>query len=272
MHAVWTPGTPGTGKSIRMCRLFRALDGRSLVVPMDHSCTNGPLGPAAFTNDLVRSIGPAGADAVVLHKGRVRAVDPAALAGLGLLVHLSASTAHATDADDKVPVGGVDEAIACGADAVSVHVNIGSRTEAAQLAALGAIARACGERGVPLLAMMYARGERFDAESSIAPEVLAHLAAIATDLGADIVKLNWAGSIAAMRDVVGSCPLPILVAGGPRLHDASATVAFARDVVASGAAGLAMGRNIFEAPDPVATTRRVAKVLHAPADVLTAVV
>jgi 2-amino-4,5-dihydroxy-6-oxo-7-(phosphonooxy)heptanoate synthase len=73
--------------------------------------------------ELVKTIAKNGADAVVLHKGRVRFVDPACFRQMSLIIHLSASTIHAADVNAKSIVASVEECLRLGADAVSIHVN-----------------------------------------------------------------------------------------------------------------------------------------------------
>src|SRR6266536_3029377 len=116
--------TPLTGKTLRMARLSRRADDRYLFVPLDHSVADGPIASVAGFNRLVSAICAGGADALVVHKGRARMIEPELLVGSALVIHLSASTAHAPDANAKVLVGDVEEALRIGADAVSVHVNI----------------------------------------------------------------------------------------------------------------------------------------------------
>jgi len=166
-----------------------------------------------------------------------------------------------------VLVANVEEALALGADAVSTHVNIGSATEGTQLADMGAIARECERWGIPLLAMMYARGDEI--EDPLSPKTLSHLASIAVDLGADIVKMSFSGSINSMEEVVATCPIPVVVAGGQPLESEDEVVAFARDVMMTGASGLAMGRSVFQSPDPARLVWRLAQVVHGASDVVT---
>jgi len=105
------------------------------------------------------------------------------------------------------------------------------------------------------MAMMYHRALA-DLPEQPSAATLSHLAAIATDLGADLVKLDYAGSTAAMNGVVDSCPLPIVVAGGAYRDDDSA-IALGTEVSDSRVAGLSFGRHVFGAQDP----RRVASTL-----------
>ncbi|MFI9106570.1 2-amino-3,7-dideoxy-D-threo-hept-6-ulosonate synthase [Streptomyces fildesensis] len=249
---------PGT--SLRLARLSGHGDGRLLLVPLDHSVSDGPITTPGGFDDLVRDIVAGGADGIVVHKGRARQIDPQLLASCSLLVHLSASTAHGPDTDAKVLVGDVEEALRLGADAVSVHVNIGSVTEGAQLADLGAVAAACGRWGMPLLAMIYPRGPRITAP--IAPQLVAHVANIAADLGADLVKTVFAGSAEQMAEAVAACPVPVLVAGGPDTRQSLPD--FARTALGAGCQGLAVGRRIFTAPSPAQAVRELADILHPP--------
>lgn len=248
-----------TGAGVRLARLSRHRDGRFLFVPMDHSVADGPIVPAARFNDLVRSVVEGGADAIVVHKGRARAVDPALLRDCSLIVHLSASTPHSPDADAKVLVGAVEEAVRLGADAVSVHVNMGSDTEARQLADLGSVAEACQRWSVPLLAMIYPRGPRIADQHD--PALLAHAVNVAADLGATLVKTTWPLPLSELATITASCPVPVLVAGGGD-QDADLT-AFATAAMEAGCGGLAVGRRVFLSPAPAAALKALASVVHA---------
>lgn len=250
-----------SGKALRMARLFSSPSRRALVVPIDHSVTIGPLGRADHADTTAAMLADAGADALIVHKGRAKTIDPRRFTALGLIVHLSAGTSLAQDSTGKVLVGSVDECLGLGADAVSVHVNVSSDTEPEQLADLGRVARECERLGMPLLAMMYARGATTSPESTSA-QTLAHLAAIATDLGADIVKLDYAGTTEAMDQVVDSCPLPILVAGGPSAASDDAAIELGCRVAQSRVAGLSFGRQIFDADDPSQVASALAAHLH----------
>ncbi len=249
-------------KALRLRRLSRPQDDRYLFVPLDHSVSDGPVVPLDRWHDLIRAVVVGGADAVIIHKGRVRTIDPTLLGGCALIVHLSAGTAHMADANAKVLVGEVDEALRLGADAVSVHVNIGSDTESRQLADLGTVSAACDAWNVPLVAMVYPRGPRIDNVAD--PALLAHVVNIAADLGADIVKTNLARPAQEMADVVASCPIPVLVAGGPA--SSGSVAGHARTAMAAGCSGLAVGRRVFSSPAPMPLVAELASIVHAPAD------
>ncbi|MFF9776466.1 2-amino-3,7-dideoxy-D-threo-hept-6-ulosonate synthase [Streptomyces sp. NPDC013978] len=246
-----------TGKSLRLARLSGHGDGRFLLVPLDHSVSDGPITTASGFEKLVHDVVAGGADGIVVHKGRARAIDPGLLAACSLVVHLSASTAHAPDVDAKVLVGDVEDAIRLGADAVSVHVNIGADTEATQLADLGAVAAACDRWGMPLVAMIYPRGPRVI--DPHAPELVSHVVNIAADLGVDLVKTVFASPAERMAEVVENSPLPIIVAGGA---DTSSLTDFTTAAMSAGCRGLAVGRRVFGSPNPRATVAQLAEIVH----------
>ncbi|HLL36826.1 MAG TPA: 2-amino-3,7-dideoxy-D-threo-hept-6-ulosonate synthase [Streptomyces sp.] len=248
-------------RALRLRRLFHHHGSRLMVVPLDHSITDGPVVPQGSTIDrLAAQLAAGGADAIVVHKGSLRHIRHTRFAGMSLILHLNASTAHAPDPDAKYLVTGVEDALRLGADAVSVHVNLGSRDERRQIGDLGRVADLCDRWNLPLMAMVYPRGPQVADPHD--PRLVAHAVTLAADLGADIVKTSWAGSAAAMLDVTAACPIPVLVAGGPQRGSEGEVLGFVRDALLGGAAGVAMGRNVFQSSDPQGMAGAVARLVH----------
>ena len=179
---------------------------------------------------------------------------------MSVIVHVSASTRFASDPNFKYQVGDAEDCLRRGADAMSIHVNVGSVTEDSQLRMMAAVADSCDRVGLPLLAMVYPRGPGVKDQPRL--DTLMHAAALAADLGADIVKLPLAGASEEMKQVIESCPIPVLSAGGGQVSDKEFD-AFVADVMRNGAQGLAVGRNIFMAADPGAKVREVKALLEA---------
>lgn len=251
-------------RAMRLHRLFRH-GSKLFVTALDHSVTDGPIMTRGRDLDqLVADLAAGGVDAVVVHKGSLRRISHVRFESMSLIIHLSASSSHAVDPDAKYLVTGVEEALALGADAVSVHVNLGSLDEGRQIADLGAVAGACDRWNVPLLAMVYPRGPRITNPHD--PELVAHAAILAADLGADLVKTVFPGSVADMAEVTAACPIPVLVAGGSKAESPDQLLESAGDALLGGAAGVAIGRNIFMAPDPRAMARKVTDLLRKFAD------
>ncbi|WP_033290862.1 2-amino-3,7-dideoxy-D-threo-hept-6-ulosonate synthase [Amycolatopsis jejuensis] len=250
-------------RAVRVRRLHRRHPQRLFFVPLDHSISDGPLIRRGSLDPLIESLAGTGVDAVILHKGPLRYIRPERFTGLSLIVHLSASTMHAPDPDAKYLVTGVEEAVRLGADAVSVHVNLGSADERRQIADLGAVGAACDRWNVPLLAMMYPRGPKI--ADPRAPELVMHAATIAVDLGADIVKTPYPGTTPEMADVTRAVPIPLIVAGGPAAGNEDKALTMIRDALDGGAAGTALGRTVFQSADPGAVARKVSALVHSPA-------
>ncbi|MER6023024.1 2-amino-3,7-dideoxy-D-threo-hept-6-ulosonate synthase [Streptomyces anulatus] len=250
------------GARLRARKLYRNSPDRLLVVPLDHSVTDGPIATAAGLNHLVGRLSDNGVDAIVLHKGTLRRLDPEPFTRTSLIVHLSVSTMHAPDPDAKYLVSDVENALRLGADAVSVHVNVGSAGEAAQVADMAAVADACDRWNIPLLAMMYPRGPEISDPRDLV--LVKHVATLAADLGADLVKVPCPRTVTDLADVVGACPVPVLVAGGQVAGTTEELLDAVGGILDTGVGGLAMGRNIFQADDPGKRARQVADLVHAP--------
>ena len=248
------------GKALRLHRLFRRPSGNAFILPMDHSVSDGPIMAAGQVDRMVEVAAESGVDGIVLHKGRVHSVAPHRWRRLCLVLHLSASTKHAADPDAKVLVSSMEDALRLGADAVSLHVNVGSDTEREQLVDLGRAASLAAAWNLPLLAMMYPRGRGIRNPED--PELVAHVANLAADLGADVAKVPYTGSLASMRDVVRQCPIPVVVAGGPRRSSLDGLLSELGDILEAGVRGVALGRNVWGAEDPGLVARRVADVVH----------
>ncbi len=248
------------GKSIRMERIVVRKSGRSVIVPMDHGVTLGPIRGLEDMQRAVNAVAEGGANAVLVHKGIVIAGHRGYGKDIGLIIHLSASTSLGPDPLNKVTVATVEEAMRLGADAVSMHVNVGAENEADMLVELGETAMICEEWGIPFLAMMYPRGEKVKNEHDV--EVVKHVARIGAELGADIIKTNYTGDPETFKEVVRGCPVPVIIAGGPKANTDAEVLKMVEDAVASGAAGVSIGRNVFQHDNPANMTIAISKVVH----------
>ncbi|XVV09124.1 2-amino-3,7-dideoxy-D-threo-hept-6-ulosonate synthase [Actinoplanes sp. CA-131856] len=253
-------GNESFGRRLRLGHLGRRGGSGLLLVPLDHAVGAGPLRADGDLDTLVAQLAEHGADGVVVHKGAARRIRPARFRDLSLTVQLNASTRMAADPDAKYPVATVREALRLGADAVSVHVNAASRTEAAQIAHLAAVAEECDRWSLPLLAMMYVRGPAV--RDGRAPELVAHAVAVAAEMGADLVKTALPDDPVAAARIISGAAVPVLAAGGAPDPAGDATLGRMAAAMRAGAAGVAVGRLVFTAADPGAMLRRLAAVVH----------
>jgi len=244
------------GKTRRLKRIMHQ-DNRTVIVPMDHGITVGPIqgieNMQAITDKLVKG----NADAILVHKGIAKRIDTG---DAGLIVMLTGVSNLNPNPNGKVQVCSVQEAIRIGADGVSVHINVGAQDEDKMLQTLGKVSEECEQFGMPLLAMMYPRGPKITSEH--APEVVAHAARIGAELGADIIKTNYTGSIDTFKTVIESCPIPVVIAGGPKCKSLTEVLQTTFDALQAGASGLSIGRNVFQCDNPTKITKALSSIVH----------
>lgn len=245
------------GKKIRIKRIFNIASGKTVIVPMDHGVSLGPIYGLRDIDATVNMIVRGGANAAIVHKGIVTSTNRSEDTDIGLIIHLSASTSLNPDPNNKVSVCDVEEALSLGADAVSVHINIGAATESAMLEFLGKTARECNRWGIPLLAMMYPRGEEVEEDV----ETVKLAARVGAELGADIIKCPYTGSAETFAQVVEGCPVPVVIAGGSKLTDEQ-TLNMIEGAMKAGAAGLSIGRNVFQHENPELFLKAACAMVH----------
>ncbi|MCX8172145.1 MAG: 2-amino-3,7-dideoxy-D-threo-hept-6-ulosonate synthase [Archaeoglobaceae archaeon] len=233
------------GKLRRLRRIMK--NGKTLIMPMDHGVSKVENG-LENVEEVIRMVSDF-IDAVILHKGVVKHSRVIADLDIGLIVHLSGSTSLSRDPNDKRIVSSVEHAIFMGADAVSVHVNIGSETEARQLEELGQICETADIYGIPTLAMMYPRGK---VELNV--ETVTQSARVGYELGADILKVPY---VDMFSQVIKFCKVPVVIAGGSKESEYE-LLRKVESAIKCGASGAAVGRNIFSSSSP----RDIAKALH----------
>ncbi len=253
------------GKQIRIERIVNRETKRTVVVPMDHGTTIGPIRGLEDMRDTVGKVVAGGANAILMHKGMVTAGHRGGGRDIGLIVHLSAGTTLSPNSNAKVPVCTVEEAIKLGADAVSIHVNVGAETDTDMLRDFGEVSNACMTWGMPLLAMVYTRGPKIDSEYDV--KYVKHAARLGAELGADIVKVNYTGSPDSFGEVIAGCPVPVVIAGGEKVETDEELLQMVAGSLEAGGAGASIGRNAFQHADPEGMVRAISMVVHEGASV-----
>lgn len=233
-----------SGIQIRLNRILRK--GKMLCIPMDHGISNGPIEGLEDPHSIISKCEPHGLTSVIINKGILKTMPHPTK--IGLLVHFSSSTSLSMSPNRKMLTGTVEEAIRLGADGVSLHINIGGKEEPEMLEQLGMTAEQCHKWNMPLLAMMYPRGENIKDPHN--PEVVAHVARIGAECGADIVKTLYTGDVDSFAKIVKSTPVPIVVAGGPKAKSDKDILNMTQEVMEAGGKGVTYGRNIFAHKSP----------------------
>jgi len=249
-----------SGKKIRLERIMDRVTGRTIIIPMDHGISSGPIEGLRNMPEAVNKVVEGGANAVLMHKGIASQAHRGYGKDVGLIIHLSGSTSASSDPNDKRIVTSVEQAVKMGADGVSIHINIGSDTEADQLEDLGSISEDCDSWGMPLLAMMYPRGH--DIKDPYDEKIIALAARVGAELGADIIKTSYTGDKKSFARVIEGAGVPVVIAGGAKMDKIEDVLQMVKDSVEAGGAGVAMGRNVFQAEDPGKMVKALAAVVH----------
>lgn len=243
-----------TGKEIRINRLFR--NGKMFCVPLDHGITMYDISHLRDFKSTVKVIIENGASSIIVHKGMVKFLPR--LEQTGLIVHISASTEKINPVQ-KIIICEVEEAIKLGADAVSIHVNIGNDFEKQMLADFARISSDCRNFGIPLFVMMYIRdNNNLDISTK---ESVEHSIRIATEVGADIVKIGSGFNSVELKEIIKTSLIPVVIAGGD-IIDSNKLYSTVRETIKSGASGISFGRNVFMSESPELTTIELAKIIY----------
>ncbi|MBN2313828.1 MAG: class I fructose-bisphosphate aldolase family protein [Sedimentisphaerales bacterium] len=248
------------GKKIRLERIIDRNSRKTVIIPMDHGVTVGPIDGLADMRTTIGKVVAGGANGILMHKGIVRAGHRGTGQDVGLIIHLSGGTSLSPDPNAKVLVCTVEEAIKLGADAVSVHINLGAETDKEMLRQLGQIGERCLEWQMPLVAMMYTRGPKIQDEYDV--QNVKHAARVGAELGADIVKVVYTGSVESFAGVVEGCPVPVVIAGGAKMGSDEEIFNMVEGALKAGAAGVSIGRNAFQHDDPTKMVQALSKMVH----------
>ena len=224
---------------------------------MDHGISSGPIKGLEDPHNVIYTCQHYGLTSVIVNKGILKTLPK--VPQVGVLVHFSASTSLSKTPNRKMLSGSVEEAVRLGADGVSLHINIGGKEEPEMLEQLGKISDDCHKWDMPLLAMMYPRGENIKDPHD--PEIVAHVARIGAEMGADIVKTLYTGDYDSFTKIVKSTPVPIVIAGGPKAKTDKDVLEMTEEAMRAGAKGVTYGRNIFEHKHPDRITEALAGII-----------
>ncbi len=238
-----------TGVKRRMGRFFDTPTARTMILPMDHGVSQGQIPGLEDMGELITSLSRTRVTGIVLNKGMARQYANLLHPRQNLVVHLSAGTKHGLPAYARTLVCSIQEALHLGADAVSVHINIGNDQEDRMLSDLGMVVDEAHQSGLPVMAMIYARGGQIINE--LDPHLVAHCIRLGAEMGADLIKTPFGGDDRIFSRAVKSCPVPVVIAGGSRQDDFQEFVLVVRKAVGCGVRGISIGRNVFQHPEPL---------------------
>ncbi len=242
------------GMANRMAQLFQR-DGHALFLPVDHGYFQGPTRKLEEPRKTIEPLLPY-ADALFVTRGVLRAcVDPDNSKPVILRVSGGTSMVGKDLANEDVSVS-VDDIIRLNAAAVGVSVFIGTDYERQTIANLTSLVNACTPYGIPVMAVT-AVGRELDQKQQ--SRFLSLACRICAEMGASVVKTYYCDDF---EKVAQSCPVPVVMAGGPKTDSELGVLQFVYDGMQRGAIGVNLGRNVWQNAHPVAMARALRAVIH----------
>jgi putative autoinducer-2 (AI-2) aldolase len=247
------------GMEWRLRRIMKKETGRSLVVAVDHGMALGPMTGIVDLKKTISALDATGTiDAWLITKGMfTHAFDPTGQPGV-ILRASGAATIAGPDLTHEGITASVKEALSLGADAVAVSAFIGSAFEHQTLVDTAAMATACRRYNVPLLGVMGLGKTNEDKKKD--PRFIALGARVGAEHGADIIKTYYTET--DFDKVVAGCPVPVMIAGGPKCETDLDTLNMIHGALQDGARGIVMGRNLWQSPHPAALLAAVQGLIH----------
>lgn len=249
-----------TGTKRRLRRLFDKKSGNSLILALDHGANEGMIEGMGAIPSILEKLSTSGAQGVILNKGLARHFSPLIPEDVNLIIQVNAGTRHGSPAYNKNIVCSIQEALRIGADAVSIHVNIGNELEDRMLMDMGEVTDEAHQLGLPVLATVLAKGNQIVNEHD--SSLVAHCIRIGAELGPDIVAVAYPDNGDAFRKAVEASPIPVLVTGGPLGQTEEGSLNITMRGLQSGCRGCCIGRNIFQTEDPFESMEKYSKITH----------
>ena len=265
-------------------------DGKAMILAYDQGFEHGPRDflkhPESSNFEHILDIAKKGKfTGLVVHAGLAeKYAGEIADSGVPLILKLNGKSEFYTEEDPLSPqLYSVEEAIALGAVAVGYTVYSGSEFEDEMNREFAQIVREAHSEGIMAIGWMYPRGKAiFDRKSASktlkialdeqeqtnqaideTPSIVAYGARIGLELGADMVKVKYTGSPDSFRWVVKSAyPTKVVMSGGPMTKTDEEFLSRVKDVLAAGAAGVAVGRNIWQRSDPLSVSKKLHQLIY----------
>jgi putative autoinducer-2 (AI-2) aldolase len=240
------------GMQNRLANIIHPEDGRCLMLAVDHGYF---LGPTERLEAPRKTIGPLlpYADSLMLTRGVLRtSVDPKCCIPIVLRVS-GATSIIGEDLSKETITTSIEEAIRLNASCLALSIFVGGKYEHQTLANLAKLVDEGEKYGIPVLAVT-AVGKEMSRDT----RYLGLACRVAAELGAHVVKTYYCDKF---EQVVEGCPVPLIIAGGKKLPEPDA-LKLAHDAIMHGAAGVDMGRNIWQSDWPVAMIKAVQAIVH----------
>ncbi len=246
------------GMENRLAQLIQS-DGHCMFMPIDHGYFQGPTRKLERPGETVAPLLPY-ADALFVTRGVLRScIDPNNAKPIILRVSGGTSVVGRDLADEGVTTS-MEEAARLNVSAVGISIFVGTDYEKQSLLNLGKLVDEGEKYGIPVMAVT-AVGKELEKRDA---RYLALSCRIAAELGARVVKTYWCENF---EKVSGGCPVPVVMAGGPKVDTEREAFEFVHDGMQKGAIGVNLGRNIWQHSHPVAMMKALRSIIHEEASV-----
>ncbi|MGA8424450.1 MAG: 3-hydroxy-5-phosphonooxypentane-2,4-dione thiolase [Thermoplasmata archaeon] len=250
------------GLQNRVARMFPTQSGNTVMLAVDHGYFMGPTRRLENARATIAPLLPH-ADALALTRGILRTSVPPSTSTPIVLRVSGGATVLKDDLSDEAVTTSMTEALRLNVSAVALSVFVGSPHEHESLVHLSELVDDGEELGMPVMAIT-AVGKELEKRDA---RYLALACRVSAELGAHLVKTYFCEDF---EKVVEGCPVPLVVAGGPKLDSDQAALELAHHAIAAGAHGIDMGRNIWQSDHPVAMLKGLRAIVHENATVLEA--
>jgi putative autoinducer-2 (AI-2) aldolase len=242
------------GLKNRLSRMIKPSTGHSVMVACDHGYFMGPTHRLENPRKTIEPLVPF-ADVISVTRGVLRtSVDPTWDVPILLRVSGGDSILH-QDLSDEGIMTSMKDAVRLNVAAVSLSIFVGTANEKSSMLNLGKLVDEGEEIGMPVLAIT-AVGKELEKRDASYLSLCCRLAA---EVGAHIVKTYYCEGFSK---VVNGCPVPLVVAGGPKLNTEQDVFSLVHNAMQEGAIGVDMGRNIWQNDHPVAMIQAIRAIVH----------
>jgi len=242
------------GMENRLKRLIQP-DGHCFFMPIDHGYFQGPTSCLEKPGETIKPLIEF-CDALFVTRGVLRSCIEAGI-DKPIILRVSGGTSMAGgDLANEALTTSIEEIIRLNASAVGISIFVGSNYERQTLLNLSNIVNQCENYGIPVMAVT-AVGKEMEKREA---RYLALACRIAAELGAKVVKTYWCEK--DFDKVVKGCPVPVVMAGGPKCKTEVEVLEFVYDGMQKGAVGINLGRNVWQSPNPVAMAHALQAIIH----------
>jgi putative autoinducer-2 (AI-2) aldolase len=240
------------GMKNRLSKIFDPNSGKTVMLAIDHGYFQGPTTGLERVDVTILPLLPY-ADTLMLTRGILRTIIPPTF-GKGIVLRASGGPSILSDLSNEQIAIDIDEAIRLNVAAMAVQVFVGGKMETQSVHNMTRLVDMGNRYGIPTLGVT-AVGKEMSRDA----KYMRLACRIIAELGVTYVKTYYVEE--GFDTVVASCPVPIVIAGGKKLPELDA-LTMAYDAIQEGAAGVDMGRNIFQSESPIAMIKAVRKVVH----------